>query len=86
MSVDFPAPDGPSNTRVAPSGYVLHQFLEAVALLRGGGDNVHPGGLQDDLPHNIVRQMGEVGFGDDYKWRGTGIPCSHQRPFEPVVG
>ncbi|MDI2022577.1 hypothetical protein PJL18_03117 [Paenarthrobacter nicotinovorans] len=46
---------------------MLHEFVEPIAVLGGGGDHLHARSLEDDLPHDVIREVRQVGFGNDHQ-------------------
>ena len=86
MSVDFAGPRGAQQHEGAAGREMAQQFVEAVALLRGGGDHRDAGGLEDHLADDVVRDVREVRLGDDDERSGSGVPGRDEGAFEPVVG
>ena len=82
----FAGPGGTQQHEGAAWREMAQEFVEAVALFRGGGDHRDAGGLEDHLADDVVRQVREVRLGDDDQRGGSRVPGGDEGAFEPVVG
>ena len=85
MSVDFPAPEGPSSTSVPPGGRWPSSSSRPSPFSAEVVTTSTPAAWRTDRRHDVVREVRDVRLRDDHERRGTGVPRRDQGPFEPVV-
>ena len=85
MSVDLPAPEGPSSTSVPPGGRWPSSSSRPSPFSAEVVTTSTPADWRTTVAHDVVREVREVRLRDDHERRGTGVPGRDQRPFEPVV-
>ena len=81
----FPGARRTQQHQGAAGRQVTQQFVESVAVLGRGGDDVDAGRLAHHRPDDVVRHVREVRLRDDHERRGSRVPGRDEGPFQPVV-